>query len=134
MTQDESSQIEELLLSWHRWQSSYRPALGAPRCAPTFRDYQSGNVWLNVQEQAEVADAKLWKRTSETIEACVDALPKWEHRAAIQTSLRNKAAGYSVFSNPRLSPEESHRLYIEAKGLLLPKFVARGLIKVEVVA
>jgi hypothetical protein len=134
MTQDESAQVEELLLEWHRWQSCYKPALGAPRCAPTFRDCQSGNVWLNVQEQAEAADEKIWKRNCEAVEFCVDTLPTWQHRASIQVSMHNKRVGHSVFSNPRLSPEESHRFYQEAKDLLLPRFVARGLIKVEVVA
>jgi hypothetical protein len=48
--------------------------------------------------------------------------------------MTNKRAGYSVFSNPRLSPEESHQYYQDAKELLLPKFVTRGLIKVMEVA
>ncbi|HVM91381.1 MAG TPA: hypothetical protein VMT67_01145 [Terriglobales bacterium] len=135
MTQDQSEQVEELLLSWHRWQSAYFPSLGAPRCSPTFRDCESGKSSLNVIEQAQVADEKIWKRTSETVEVCVDALPKWEHRASIQTSMQNKRCGVTVFSNPRLTAEQSHTYYQEAKELLYPKFVARGLIKiVEVVA
>jgi hypothetical protein len=48
--------------------------------------------------------------------------------------MTNKRAGYSVFSNPRLSAEQSHEFYQEAKGLLFPKFIARGLIKMELAA
>jgi hypothetical protein len=82
------------------------------------------------QERSEAVDAKLFKRNGETVDACVDALPTWQHRASIQMSMANKRAGYSVFSNPRLSAEESHHYYQDAKQLLLPKFTARGLIKV----
>lgn len=130
MTQDQSEQVEELLLAWHRWQDSYTPALGAPRCSPTCREYEIPAKHQTDQERSEAVDAKLFKRNGETVDACVDALPRWEHRAAIQTSMANKRAGYSVFSNPRLPAEESHQYYQEAKELLLPKFTARGLVKV----
>jgi hypothetical protein len=130
MTLDESAQVEELLLAWHRWQECYTPALGAPRCAPSCRDYRSTDARLTDKEQAEIADEKIWRRNSEAVDVCVDALPTWQHRASVQTSMRNKRAGYVVFSNPRLSPEESHRFYQEAKDLLFPKFMARGLIKI----
>jgi hypothetical protein len=130
MTQDQSEQVEELLLAWHRWQDSYRPQLGAPRCSPTCREYEIPAKSQTDQERSEAVDAKIFKRNGETVDACVDALPRWEHRAAIQTSMTNKRAGYSVFKNPRLTPEQSHEFYQEAKSLLLPKFVTRGLIKV----
>lgn len=130
MTQDQSEQVEELLLAWHRWQDSYRPSLGAPRCSPTCREYQIPTKSQTDQERSEAADAKIFKRNGETVDACVDALPTWQHRAALQTSLTNKRAGYSVFSNPRLTAEESHQYYQESKELLLPKFMARGLVKI----
>ena len=129
MTLDESEQVETLLLAWHRWQSIYKVATGLPRCDPTCREYRSGDTRLTDQERSEQADAKILKANSEQVEACVDALPTWQHRAAIQMSMTNKRAGYSVFSNPRLSQEEAHEFYQAAKELLLPKFVTRGLIK-----
>lgn len=129
MTLDESNQVEELLLSWHRWQDSYRPALGAPKCDPTCRDYRSGDTRLTDKEQAELADAKIWKANSEKVEACIDGLPSWQHRASIQMSMANKRIGRDVFSNPRIPKDEAHALYQEAKQLLFPKFFARGLIK-----
>lgn len=130
MTQDQSEQVEELLIQWHRWQDSYTPALGAPRCSPTCREYEIPAKHQTDQERSEAVDAKIFKRNGETVDACVDALPTWQHRASIQMSMANKRAGYSVFSNPRLSAEESHEYYQSAKELLLPKFVTRGLIKV----
>ncbi|MGF6837044.1 hypothetical protein QF001_000911 [Paraburkholderia youngii] len=134
MTQDQSEQVEELLLAWHRWQSAYSEKLGMPRCSPTCREYEIPAKNQTNQERSEAVDAKIFKRNGEAVDACVDALPRWEHRAAIQTSMTNKRAGYVVFSNPRLSPEQSHEFYQEAKSLLLPKFEARGLIKMEMAA
>lgn len=130
MTQDQSDQVEALLLAWHRWQSSYTAATGFPRCSPSLRDCEIPTKHQTDQERSEAVDAKLFKSNGETVDACVDALPRWEHRASIQMSMSNKRAGYSVFSNPRLSAEESHQYYQDAKDLLLPKFVTRGLIKV----
>lgn len=130
MTEDQSEQVEELLLAWHRWQSQYTEATGFPRCSPSLRECEIPTKHQTDRERSEAVDAKIFKRNGETVDACVDALPTWQHRAALQTSLTNKRAGYSVFSNPRLSPEESHRYYQESKELLLPKFVTRGLIKV----
>jgi hypothetical protein len=130
MTQDQSDQVEELLLAWHRWQSAYSEKLSLPRCSPTCREYEIPARSQTDQERSEAVDAKLFKRNGETVDACVDALPTWRHRASIQMSMSNKRAGYSVFSNPRLSAEESHQYYQESKELLLPKFVTRGLIKI----
>lgn len=134
MTEDQSEQVESLLIAWHRWQSVYSENLGMPRCSPTCREYEIPMSRLSDQERSEIVDAKIWKKNSEAVDVCVDSLPRWEHRAAIQTSMTNKRAGYSVFSNPRLSPEESHRYYQDAKEILLPKFTARGLIKEEMAA
>jgi hypothetical protein len=130
MTEDQSYQIEELLLAWHRWQSQYTEAMGFPRCSPSLRDCEIPTKHQTDQERSEVVDAKIFKRNGETVDACVDSLPRWEHRAAIQASMTNKRVGYSVFKNPRLTAEQSHEFYQEAKDLLFPKFIARGLIKI----
>ncbi|MBN3848641.1 hypothetical protein G3N58_17690 [Paraburkholderia sp. Ac-20342] len=132
MTLDESLQVEELLLGWHRWQDAYRPALSGPRCDPTCRNYRSGDARLTDKEQAELADTKIWMANSEKVEVCVETLT-WQHRASIQMSMANKRIGRDVFSNPRIPKEEAHRLYQEAKELLFPKFFARGLIKPPIV-
>ncbi len=128
MTLDESEQVETLLLEWHRWQDVWRPALSGGRCDSTCREFKISKQLMTPAELAAEADAKIWKANSEIIDMLVDALT-WQHRAAIQTSLRNKRSGASVFSNARLSTEESHALYQEAKEILFPKFEFRGLIK-----
>lgn len=128
-----SEQIEELLIAWHRWQDSYQPALGAQRCSPSCREFEIPEAKLTDKERAELADAKIWKRNSETVEVLVEAL-SWQQRAAIQTTMRNKRAGAEVFKNPRFAPAEIHYLYQSAKESLFPHFVARGLIKIDVEA
>lgn len=122
------------MLAWHRWQDCYSVQLGMPRCSPTCREYEIPTKHQTDQERSEAVDAKIFKRNGETVDACVDTLPTWQHRSSIQMSMANKRAGYSVFSNPRLTPEQSHEFYQEAKEILLPKFVTRGLIKVMEVA
>lgn len=129
MTQDQSAQVEDLLLAWHRWQDCYSEKLGMPRCSPTCREYEIPTASLSPQARADIADAKIWKRNSEAVDICVDTLD-WKQRAALQTNLRNKRAGFEVFRNPRFAPAEIHYLYQSAKEYLLPQFVARGLIKV----
>jgi hypothetical protein len=133
MTEDQSYQIEELLLAWHRWQSQYTEAMGFPRCSPSLRDCEIPTKHQTDQERSEVVDAKIFKRNGETIDACVDSLT-WQERAALQTNLRNKRTGYEVFKNPRLSQDELHGLYQGAKERLLPMFVSRNLIKPELEA
>jgi hypothetical protein len=133
MTQDQSDEVEDLLIAWHRWQDSYKPALGLPRCDPTCRDCEIPSTRQTAAERAEATDAKIWKRNSEAVDVCVDAL-SWQQRAAIQTSMRNKRVGYEVFKNPRFTECEIHYLYQSAKDDLFPKFVIRGLIKVMEVA
>ncbi|MNU02307.1 hypothetical protein D3C72_2459720 [compost metagenome] len=39
----------------------------------------------------------------------------------------NRLAGNRLLRNPRLSPEQLHEAYQEAKALLIPMFVRRGL-------
>lgn len=129
MTQDESALIEDLLLAWHRWQDCYSPQLGMPRCSPTCREYEIPTASLDAKERAQITDVKIWKRNSEAVDVCVDTLA-WQQRAALQTSLRNKRAGFEVFKNPRFAPAEIHYLYQSAKEALLPQFVTRGLVKV----
>ncbi len=128
MTLDESQQTEELLIQWHRWQDSYRPALGGSRCDATCRGYQISNQLMTAAERAEQADRKIWEANSVQVDLCVDRLT-WQQRAAVQTSMRNKRSGASVWSNARIPVEESHALYQDAKDLLFPMFDARGLIK-----
>ena len=130
MTQDESQEIEELLLAWYAWQASWSPALGAGRVDPTCRGFQISKQWLNQDERRELEERAALKRQAEQVEVCVSDLEDWRHRAAIQVSMKNKTCGAEVFRSARLDGMD-HEYYQEAKAALLPMLRKRGLIRTQ---
>lgn len=125
MTQDESAQVEALLLTWYLHERAYTPQLGAPRVSPSCRGHDSGDIHADGDDR----DALLARLTAESVESCVDELTIL-HRMAIQTRMRNKLSGVAVFRNPRLgSPAQAHEIYQEAKAALWPKFRRKGLVR-----
>jgi hypothetical protein len=128
MTQDQSEQIEMLLGDWYAWQAGYFPALGGARVDPSCRNFAEDDRHLDIDERTEAARRRLMKKQAEQVDLCVDALG-WQHRASIQTHMRNKTTGFDVWINPRFTREEMHALYQQAKGLLLPQLSKRGLIE-----
>lgn len=130
MTQDESQQIEELLLAWYGWQASWAPALGAGRVDPSCREFQISKQWLDQDERRELEERAAAKRQAEQVDVCVSDLADWRHRAAIQVSMKNKACEAEVFRSARLDGRD-HEYYQEAKAALLPKLRKRGLIRAQ---
>ena len=128
MTNDESTQIEDLLAAWYDWQRGYFPSLGAGRIDPSCRGFAENERHLDVGDLADAAERRRLKKQSEQIDLCVDALT-WQQRASIQTHFKNRTCDASVWSNPRITLEEMHALYQEAKAQLLPAFSKRGLIR-----
>lgn len=122
MTQEESQQIEDLLLTWYEYEKAYLPALGAPRVSVSCKGHDAGGV----HDDGDDRDARLNRITAEAVEACVDELP-FMMRAAIGVHLRNKSVGVAVHRNPRI--EDQHAAYQEAKHAVWPKMKKRGLIR-----
>ncbi|MBR7961229.1 hypothetical protein KDW41_12315 [Burkholderia vietnamiensis] len=132
MTPDQSQQIEELLLTWYRWQIRqshaetlshfYRPE------DRTCRGYITPRA-----DEEDDEDAYQWAddRQSEQVQLCVDMLAA-EQRAAISVSMRNKESGANVWSNARAGAQ--HATYQAAKAALLPMLISKHLIKVGAVA
>ena len=124
LTEDESIQIENLLMTWYEYEDRYRVALGAPRVCPSCRGHDSGEV----HDDGDDRDAKINQIEAEAVAACIDEL-HYLQRAAISLHMRNKT-GPSVWRNKRIgSIEEAHAKYQEAKLELLPRFRRRGLMK-----
>lgn len=123
MTREESEQIEALLLEWFRWTRAYRPNLGAGRVSIYARGVSEA-----VDSDADEIDQKLTAARAEQVDVCIDSL-RWQLRAAIGIHAGNKEAGARVFSNPRLTPEQQHAAYQEAKAELMPALRKRGLIR-----
>jgi len=122
MTEDQSQQVEALLLTWYEHERAYMPNLGAPRVSVSCKGHDPGEV----HDDGDDRDAKLAKITAEAVEACVDELPVLQ-RAAIGVHMRNRTAGMSVHRNPRI--EDQHRAYQEAKMALWPKLKRKGLVR-----
>jgi hypothetical protein len=129
MTLEESDKVEHLLRTWFEWQCRqsiamhakmyYRPVDATCRQSITQRtcdeDDEAAYQWADDQE-------------SEQVQLCVDELTI-EQRAAISTSMRNKASDASVWRSVRVG--EQHYVYQEAKEAILPMLVARHLIRIE---
>lgn len=129
MTQDESAKVEDLLLTWYRYEQSYRPALSGPKVSAYARDYRTSETKRHGLDANDDADMTLERITAEAVGACVEDLHYLE-RAAICVHFRNRQAGSSVHRNPRLgSVEDQHTKYLEAKGKLWPMLKRRGMVR-----
>lgn len=127
MTPDQSQQIEELLLTWYRWQirqshaailsHSYRPE------DRTCRGYVTPT-----SDEEDDEDAYQWAddRQSEQVQLCIDQLTI-EQRSAVSVSLRNKECGRDVWSSGRAG--DQHAAYQAAKVDLLRMLIGRRLIE-----
>lgn len=123
MTREESDQIEALVLGWYRWTAAYRPNLGAGRVSIYARGVSEA-----ADSDADEIEQKLAAAQAEQVDVCIDSL-RWQLRAAIGIHAGNKAAGARVFNNPRLTPEQQHAAYQEAKAELMPALRRRGLVR-----
>ena len=100
----------------------YRPADSMGRQSITNRtceeDDEAAYQWADDQQ-------------SEQVQLCVDELTI-EQRAAISTSMRNKASDASVWRSVRVG--DQHEMYQAAKRDLIPMLAARHLIRMEMAA
>jgi len=127
MTLDQSEQIEQLLLTWYRWQirQSHAETL-AHFYRPEDRTCRGYVTPSSLDEDDEAAYQWADDRQSEQVQLCVDMLVP-EHRAAISTSMRNKESGRPVWSSGRAG--DQHESYQAAKDRLLSMFISRHLIQ-----
>lgn len=123
MTREESDQVEALIMEWYHWSRGYRPKLGVGRVSAFARGMMPDDAYVDDED----IDARLTAARGEQTELCIDELP-WQQRSAIGVHAGNKAAGARVFSNPRLTPEQQHTAYQEAKAALLPALRRRSLV------
>ena len=128
MTEDQSTQIEELLMLWYEHTLSYRPRLGAPGVSAYAKDYRTSETKRSDSDLRDDADDKLDKIKADSVEACVDSLPVLQ-KSAVEMHCRAKHSGASVIRNPRLTLEQHHEYYLAAKVALLPMFKRRELVR-----
>ncbi|WP_315132826.1 hypothetical protein [Achromobacter marplatensis] len=117
---------EELIMTWYYWARSHREFLGYSNGSPMFRAAKSG-MTRDPQTEKDERELRIARLQAQQVDVCIDSLPSWQMRAAVDIHAANKAAGNRVLSNPRLSPEQLHAAYQEAKERLIPMFIRRGL-------
>ena len=126
MTEDQSAQVEELLLVWYAWTMRYRPPLGAPRVSIYARGSESSDVYADADE----IEARIEAEQARQVDACIDTLSGL-HKSVVGIHAANRYAGRAVFRNPRLTLEATHTLYLEAKQFIFLLLVNQGLVKRE---
>jgi len=121
---------EDLIMTWYYWARSYRPALGYSGKSPMFWSVKPG-ITHEEGIAREEREEKIARQQAEQVDVCIDELPSWQMRSAVTLHAANKAARAKVYRNPRMSAEQMHHTYQEAKALLAAKFIKRGLMVAE---
>lgn len=124
MTQDESEQVDELLMAWYLWSLRYKLKLGAPSKATYYTIPSSGDVHADPED----VDDRVESEKASQIDACIDNLI-WQQRSAVDVHCANRHSGNKVMNNPRIDKAAHVAFYKEAKALLLPMFRRRGMIR-----
>ena len=124
MTQDESEQVDEILMNWYFWTLRYKPKLGAPSRATYYTTPDSGEVHTD----SEDVDDRIASEQASQIDTCISNLI-WQQRSAVDVHCANRHSGNKVMKNPRIDKAAHVAFYREAKALLLPMFRRRGMIR-----
>lgn len=119
--------IDELLLDWYEWQSSYSPALDFGSADPACRNFRASRQWMEYDELNEEVEANQRAYVGKLIEPMIHRLDM-RSRLAINTAMRNFGAGCTVWINPRHSDTQDAD-YARAKTILCPQLVSAGLVE-----
>ncbi|WP_395066165.1 hypothetical protein [Paraburkholderia silvatlantica] len=118
--------IDRLLLDWHEWNVGWEPVPGYPRDAGFGDGFQSSRQWMDLDDLNEEVDRRIIEAHARVIDPLVMALDA-RLRLAVNTAVRNLAAGAEVWRNPGW-PATQHTDYRRAKEVLTPKLITRGLL------
>jgi len=121
---------EDLIMTWYYWARSCREFLGYPKMSPIFTSAKPG-ITHEEDVAREEREERIARQQAEQVDVCIDELPTWQMRSAVTLHAANKAARVKVYRNPRMSAEQMHHTYQEAKALLAAKFIKRGLMVAE---
>ncbi len=120
-------EIDAVLTDWYEWSQAYRPVAGYNGSDSSCSNFQISRQWMDYEDLSELVDFQLSAVTGNAVEPIVLALGM-RHRIAVTTAVRNFAAGALVFANPR-NPETQESDYAQAKAIMRPALVEKGLIK-----
>jgi hypothetical protein len=120
-------EIDRVLTDWYEWSQGYRPVAGYKGADSTCGDFRISNQWMDYSELSDLVDYQVKAGVGEAVDPIVLALPI-RHRIAVQTAVRNFAAGAPLHRNPRF-PETQDDDYAVAKLSMRAKLFAKGLIE-----
>lgn len=131
--EDESlgDEVEDLLaLYWYPYMAGYRWGKGLGQNCPMFKDAvnEKGNVHIDDADAADATDERIRRIMAEAIESCVDQLPHWKLRVAVELRVANRR-GPVVWRSGRLTPEQLAEAWLEARQILAAAFESRGLMR-----
>jgi hypothetical protein len=107
---DDAAKADALLMEHYHWQKTWRPALGAPRCAPECRQAITSRQWDTTED---LHDSYLHAKEMEAVEWCLDELIG-ELRQVIGVEMRNREAKATVWR------PTTKRTYTEAVAVIIP--------------
>lgn len=117
--------IDRLLLDWYEWNLGWKPVSGYPRDAG-LDGFQSSRQWMDLDDLNEEVDHRIIEGHAREIDPLVLAL-EIRLRVAVNTAVRNLAAGAEVWRNP-LWPATQEADYRRAKYVLAASLVMHGLL------
>ncbi len=120
-------EIDRVLTDWYEWSQGYRPVAGYKGVDSTCGDFKISNQWMDYSELSDLVDYQVKAGIGEAVDPIVLALPL-RHRIAVQTAVRNFAAGAVLHRNPRY-PETQVEDYAEAKLSMRAKLIAAEVVQ-----
>lgn len=132
MDKPQYDEIDEALYEWYRWSSGYQAVHASANADSTCRDFQASRQFMDHAELSDLVDYELRKSKGQLIEPIISKLGL-RHRIAVNMAMRNMDCGYSVWKSAR-SPGGQEADYREAKAIMLPAMIAKGLVNREIVA
>ncbi|MNK33404.1 hypothetical protein D3C87_518850 [compost metagenome] len=116
---------EDLIMTWYRYTLACRPHLGHSNASPMFKDAKPTRG--HTEDTLSDREIRIATLQAKQVHVCWEQLPTWQMRAAVDIHAGNRHAGNRLMRNARLSPEQLHEAYQDAKALLIPMFIRRGL-------
>lgn len=114
---EERQLADELLVEWHDWTASYRPALGMDRVSASCREARSSRQY---EDSTEASCGRLHKNEMESVAYCVYQLPV-PQQIAIGIEMKNRASRAKVWRS------EGAATFPEALEAICPIMRRRGL-------
>jgi hypothetical protein len=124
-------EVDEALYEWYRWSRGYQEVHEHANSDATCRDFRASRQWMDYEDLSELVDYQLRKHKGELIDPIISTLGL-QHRMAVNIAMRNMEVGYSVWKSGR-HPDTQEQDYRDAKHLMLPKLIIKGVVNPKTV-